>query len=62
MKKTGNQNIYQSISQADQAFERNLKSRPQVAQSTFSFLFSEIVQQFMKNEKNNEFQSNQTII
>ena len=37
---------------ADFAFERNLKPRPDVSLSAFSFMFSEIVQQMMKSEKN----------
>ena len=37
---------------SDMAFERNLKPRGEVSLSAFSFLFSEIVQQFMKVEKN----------
>lgn len=36
---------------ADFAFERNLKPRAEVSLSIFSYLFSEIVQQLMKNEK-----------
>ena len=36
---------------ADFAFDRHLKPRPEVALSAFSFLFSEIVQQLMKQEK-----------
>eukprot|EP00347_Sterkiella_histriomuscorum_P011354 403372774 len=37
---------------ADYAFEKNLKPRPEVSLSLFSFMFSEIVQQLMKQEKN----------
>ena len=37
--------------QADYAFERNLKPRQDVSLSAFSFMFSEIVQQLMKSEK-----------
>ena len=36
---------------ADYAFERNLKPRPEVSLSAFSFIFSEIVSQLMKSEK-----------
>ncbi len=38
----------------DQAFEKSLKPRPEVSLSAFSFLFSEIVQQFMKAEKSSQ--------
>lgn len=41
MKKTG-AGMNQSL--ADFAFERNLKPRPEVSLSAFSFIFSEIVQ------------------
>lgn len=40
-----------NVTLADFAFERNLKQRPDVSLSAFSFLFSEIVQQCMKSEK-----------
>ena len=35
----------------DQAFEKNLKPRNQVSLNAFSFLFSEIAQYMMKQEK-----------
>jgi trafficking protein particle complex subunit 5 len=35
----------------DQAFERHLKPRPEVSLAMFGFLFSEIVQQILKREK-----------
>lgn len=37
--------------QGDQAFEKHLKPRPEVSLALFGFLFSEIVQHFMKKEK-----------
>ena len=36
---------------ADFAFERPLKPRSEVSMSAFSFMFSEIVQQIMKSDK-----------
>jgi ABC-type transport system involved in Fe-S cluster assembly fused permease/ATPase subunit len=51
MKKTsGATGMNQTL--ADFAFERPLKQRPDVSLSMFSFLFSEIVQQLMKSDKN----------
>jgi|LauGreDrversion4_2_1035121.scaffolds.fasta_scaffold490478_2 hypothetical protein len=47
MKKAGVMN--QTL--ADFAFERPLKARNDVSLSAFSFLFSEIVQQIMKSDK-----------
>ena len=49
MKKSG---YPQNSTLADYAFERNLKPRADVSLSAFSFMFSEIVQQLMKSEKN----------
>ena len=41
----------QMIQNSDKALDTNLKQRPAVAFSAFSFLFSEIVQHMMQQEK-----------